>query len=780
MVLVFIGLTVGYTCSIFMIYYFLYEINYDHYHQNKDRIYRVISEHEEYEVSVPLTSIKLGPALQNDLPEIDDFVRIYTINNTWIKHKEDYIPEEFFVCADPTISNIFTIDILEGNKQNLITPGSVIISERMKNKYFPLEDPVGKYIEVKTRYRTFALAITGVFKDLPPNSTFKANFITHFHHAREHLRVGFEKNGYPAPESWVDAYYQTYILLKRNTNIKHLSAKLPDFSSRHLPEFLMVNFKLQPLLKIYFESDELVNNNTPQGKKKIIYTLLFVAFMILIVASVNYVIFSIANGLSKIKEIGIKKTFGATKQQLQIRLFGESIMISVFCLLLSILIISLLIPVLRNDFQLDISPILMHKPLFWILIFILSCLIGIVAGGYTSVYLLKQPANSILSGNFRIGGLKTKFLNYLLLFQIVIFSGLIVSTLIINKQIRFSLDRELGFDKKSLLVLEGFNKDNIDHLESFKHYLLSSKNILKISGALSPSPPSKLLMFLPFYPASNPENKLLIDLLYVDYEFIETLQLELIEGRSFSEEYSDDMKNVVIINKQGVKDLGLTDPVGERLDLGDGEIVTIIGVIEDFCVKTIHERTRPLLLYVYPNSADKLYILVSSSHASEALKFIRNSWYLFLPSSPFTVMQYEDAQRKQYSDEFSLLRILVLLTIIAILLSCFGLYSIIQYTSSKKLKEIAIRKVFGASVENIFFSLLKSYMFLVIMGTMIAVFISNYLVNRWLDNFAYTPKVTLIPYLETFLLTLFIVFGTLVYQIIKASRTKPVVLLHYE
>jgi len=767
-----VGLTIGLASSFLILLYVLNETGYDKYHKKRNQIYRVITEYiDSWEQ--PGTACILAPTMKSDFPEIEFIARINTII-TSLKKGEEYINERYFRTADNDIFEIFTLPFLKGNpKTALADPFSVVISESMADKYFENQDPLGKVLTIMAMDEEIQLTVTGVMKDIPENSTYKADFIGTTELAIKYWGKRFNNKNFTV--DWSATYFgQTYILLPKNCKASELEQKFSGFEKKYLPEGFRMKFHLQPLTDVYLKSSHFMNNRGAIGNIKNVYIFSFIGLFILIIACINYIILSTARSATRSKEIGIRKVIGAGRKNLAKQILGESVIVSFISLPIALLLVHLLLPTVNQLFNKELIINYTQNWQFIIGFIFVTLFVGLISGSYIAFYLSSFRPVEVLKSKINTGITKSVYRRILITVQLIIFIVLILGTGIIFRQIHYANNKDMGFNKEGIVIIYYDDDEFRRRYESFKNEVAKNPNIINVSGAMF-SPPYNGGMEWDVPGVDDPSQVTKVEGLAVDFNYIETYEFKLKEGRSFSREFPSD-SSAIILNETAVKELGLVDPVGKKINNR-----TIIGVIKDFHLHSFHMEIKPMIIDIMRlKYAREVVVRIHPGKISETISFLEDKWEEFAPDSPFEYSFFDDALEQLYREEQIFGKIISIFTFLAIFIASLGLFGLSLFIAEQRTKEIGIRKVFGSSVSRIFKLISKEFILMVLIANLIASPIAYYFMNKWLENFAYRTKIEIWLYIVAVALSMFIVLITMSFQTLKAAYTNPAESLRYE
>lgn len=783
-----IGLAIGITCVLFILLYVQHELSYDRYHEKADRIYRLAvsirmggNELERAIVGAPTAA-----ALVNDFPEVEDAVRLRSGGNWYVRYGETTYKETAFIFADANVFKIFSIPLLQGDSITALTePNTLIISQTAAKKYFGSDDPVGKTLNLDNNVD---FRVTGVFQDIPSYSHFHWDFIGSM--------VSMEKK---MVMEWTSLDVYTYLLLGVGADSSVLEAKFPGMVEKYCDrEFKAFTGKvyaqlkesgtkweyfLQPLTSIHLHSDlgfELESN----GDIKYITIFSTIALFCLLIASINFINLSTARSAKRAKEVGIRKVVGSARSQLIVQFITESVLMSVAALFGTLVLVRFLQPFFHSLIGSKIDIHFLAHPSQLLILAGVIVLVGIIAGIYPAFVLSSFRPVSVLKQQMK-GGARTHWLrSALVVFQFLTSIVLIIGTLIIHNQMRYIQNKDLGFQKEQILVVQdAFILGQ--RIDAFKEELKQSPDVVSAT-ITSYLPVLSNRRVRSIFPEGSREQKgfIAIQAWRVDHEFIRTFNMNIVQGRDFSREFSTDSM-ATIINETAANMLGWDNPIGKRIGVagssrsGKYQYFTVVGVVRNFHFDSMREAIMPLALYLQPSS-EFLAVCLRAENVSEQIHSIRELWNKYLPGYPFEFSLLDDRFDNLYKSELRSGRILSIFSALAVIISCLGLFGLSAYTAEQRTKEIGIRKVLGATVPEILLLLSKEFSRLVSIGFLIAAPLSYFLMRNWLRDFAYRTSINIWPFLISVTLALFIAFVTVSYYTIRLALSNPAESLRYE
>ena len=755
------------------------ELSYENFHKNKDRIYRAAVGFGSGGSSMTLAGAMpaLGPAAVESFPELESYTRFYAAYNSVfdIDSAKSFRQEDVYF-TDSTVFKVFTFPLLRGNPATaLLAPNSIVLSESTAEKFFGKTDPMGRTIKFNGKT---LLTVTGIMEDVPENTQIRAKaFISYSTH--EALRGEI-----PVWNSFGSDY--TYFLANENLNPVEFEKKLSGLLAKNTNENFaeMMTFNIQPFSEIYLKS-KLMGELQPQGNLDYIYLFSIISGLVLIISCMNFMNLSTVRSLKRAREVGLRKTLGASRADLVKQFLGESISITLISVLLSFLLFELFNPYLTEFLGKNISGSAFADYHFYLIVLGLIVFVGIAAGLYPAFFLSKfQPVESI-KGNFKSSrsGILTRKALVFLQNSITIF--LIAGTIIIYKQLNFMRDTDLGFDKNHVLILK-YSPNSVD--ASAKYEVLRSEleklsAVKAVSGAYTvPGTNNKEQQSIKR--PGETEFKM-VQANGVDYGYLQTLGISLKSGRNFSEERSTDARQSIIINETAQKLLNLTNPVGERVSIPSGDSdgsrdVTIIGVCEDFHLFSFRDVIEPMFLYINPERYYSVAVKFAADDPLNAIKQIKSVWEKVFPDEQLEYDFLENQYDALYESEEKTVDLFTVFSILAIVIAALGLFGLSSFSTEQRRKEIGVRRVLGAETSELMIQFAGEYVKWVLAANILAYPAIYFALNEWLSNFAYRIDVDLLSLIISSLIALLIAAGTVSAQTFKAASEKPVDSLRYE
>ena len=777
-----LGLAIGIAGCVLIVLFVYDELSFDQYHQNKDRIYRLaVSETAEGRIDISAKSpAAWGPVLVQEYPEIEAITRIRPPASRWlIRYGEKRFYEEHFVFADSTVFEVFTIPLVQGNANSaLAEPHSVVLSESMAKKYFGDENPIGKVITGDDKYE---FSVTGIMRNLPDNSHFHFDFLASF--------ASLAPNGLYGEPSTMQNHYNslfTYILLRNGAAPKDLERKLPGFLDKHLSEQLetlgiaMTPF-LQPLTSIHLHSN-LTGEFESNGKIMYVYIFSTLAGFVLLIACVNFMNLSTARSARRAQEIGIRKVLGVKRNQLITQFMGESILYSLIALIVALGLVHLFLPQFNH---LSGKTLEINYNSTWFVPTLISIAIatGIVAGGYPSFVLSSFKPVAVLTGALKAGASHSSLRKLLMVFQFVVSIVMIVGTVVVLDQLEYMQNKNLGFDEENVVVVRLPDPEAIQRYPAFKNAVLQYPEVIDVSSDSSvPGYEANLSVIQP--EGFQEDQNVSVQTIWADFDYIETLGIEVKSGRSFSRDRPTDA-NSILINEAAARAFGWDDPVGKTFRYpgprGFSPPIEVTGVISDFHSQSLHQPIEPLMIMASPWTSSYVVIRLDGNEKYRGLEILKDQWGRTYPEHPAMDFSFLDENLDQlYHAEQRLGSVFVAGAMLSILIACLGLLGLSSFMAEQRTKEIGVRKVVGASITNIVLLLSKDLTMLILVAFVIAAPIGYFGLQAWLENFAYRIEIDVWVFVFSGFVAMVIAWFTIGFQAIKAAEANPVVALQSE
>jgi len=774
-----IGLVLGITAFLLIMIWVGYETSYDKFNDNKDRIQRLCVDFEAGSHMIyPMTMPAAGPLLIEDFPEIENAARLEAPTRANIKIGEESFVETGVCHADNSIFEIFTFPLIDGDPGSvLINPFTVVISESMVQKYFKNSDPIGKTLEIDGRG---PFTITGVFKDIPQNSHFSFNIAASFE--------TFYSEDKDLMENWFHIQFFTYLLFAENADIDNFAAKLPEFVDKYLGETLesfgaKLDLFLQPLTSIHLYS-ELAGDLARQSDINQLYLFIAIALFVLLIACINFINLSTANSTVRSKEIGMRKTVGSGPWQLILQFMVESIILCFLAMLISISLVEIIRPYLYNVFGSHVDLTFISPAGMVIFVLSFPIIVGILAGSYPAFYLSQLKPIMILKSGIYKSGHKPRVRSILVIFQFSISIILIVATLTIFNQINFMKLSNPGFQEESMIVIPGVRQISKTSSHDVLKQSLEQMQEIETAGFSSLFPGrgiQKAIMYPEGFSQDQPQ---MGEKLFIDADYINALGIEMVEGRNFSAEMKTDSEKSVMINETAAHKFGWKNAIGKTFTIpsrdGESYKMEVVGVVKDFHSTSLHEPIEPLIIYNNVNRTNFMVIKTRSEDISRTIESIKKQIKQLAPDHVMKYYFLDETLDSMYRQDQQIARLALYFSVLTILLGCLGLLGLTTFLVQNRNKEIGIRKVLGSSVLDIVVLFTKEFCKWVVIAILISWPVSYFIMNKWLQSFAYRDNIGVSVFLISAGISLLIAIVTVSSQTIKTAMANPVDVLNYE
>lgn len=785
-----LGLSIGMACSIIIFLFIFDELSYDIFNEKADQIYRIgiDAEMQGSRMKGFITGAPVGRTFVNEIPEVINSTRIIKAqikqDDAIVKYGDKKFIEENIFFVDSSFFNIFDVQFVEGYAKSILNnPNQIVITESIAKKYFNDQDPVGKSLTILDN----EYLIQAVVKDCPSN--------THFHYKILASLVSLSiANG----EGWMsNDYSYTYLLLDKGSDVKKVKNEMLEVALKYIePELQNLfgvsleqfknagntfDYVLQSLKDIHLKSH---TDYEIEANSSIVYVYIFsiIAVFILFIAIINFMNLSTARSATRAKEVGLRKVIGAQRRNLFYQFLFESIIMSLISLIVAMVITESVLGVFNSFTLKDLSIGYFSNYYVLPLLLLLAIAVGVVSGLYSASYLSSSKILNVLKGKVLSGGNNSWFRSTLVIFQFAISITLFICTIVIYSQLKLLRNKDIGFNKKNIVVIEKANALGAS-FDSFKNELESNPVVKSVSA--TSTLPSRMYGGLPIAVEGDKDNKSYGPrMMSTDPDFAKTYQLKIKEGRFFSEDFATDTF-AVVLNESAVKEFGLQKPVvGKRLIttfFGSTYHWEIIGVVKNFNFRSLHQDVGPLVIASpFLNGTNLISVKFKSGINKESLDFIHEKWDKFVTNTPLDYSIMEDDFDNMHKEEFRTGDVFIIFSILAIFIACLGLFGLASFIAEQKTKEIGIRKALGASVSKAVTLLLTQFTKWVLWANVIAWPISYFLMKKWLMNFAYQVEIKWWVFIVSGILALFIAVITVGFQAIKVATANPVNSLRYE
>jgi len=775
-----LSLAIGIASCIVIFLFVQDESSFDNFHTKGTHIYR-LDEVQTFNGTKPqkvaLSMPGMGPAMLADFPEVKSFTRFHTRGKRLYESESKQFLIDQSVAVDSTFLNILDFKLLIGDRLTALDlPNSMVITEETALKFFKsTEHAIGNSLS----HNDQAYKITGVLMDVPENS-----------HLQFDILISMATITSENPEfndRWGSNFLNTYLVLESDVDLNNLESKFDDFLIRHMENETITDYYklfLQPLNKVHLGSTDIEhdynNHRKFNGSYLDVFTL--VGIFILIIASVNFMNLTTARSSHRWKEIGVRKSVGAQKSQLFLQFMSESILLSFLALIFGFLLNLLFIPLLNGFIDRQLTMLTLFDNSFTLLaIVVVSLTLGLVAGLYPSLYMTAFKTANVLKGGQKTTN-KSIFKSSLIIVQFGLAVAMIVSTLIVIRQLNFMKNKDIGFDIEQMLVVD-MNGEANDKFDILKQELKNNIHVLGVTASGQRIGNNfhqwgfKVKTDTGLY-EMTPSN------VHVDYDYMDVYGIKLKDGRGFSQEFSTDNGLAFVVNEALAKELGLEKPIGTSAGHSwypDDSLGSIIGVTEDFNFNSLHHKVNTLSMVVHPDwGYDEMSIKIHGDNVQEAVDDIRGIWEQHVTDWPFQYTFLDEHFEELYESDQQMTSVVTIMAILAIAIACMGLFALAAITTERKIKEVGIRKVLGASVVHITYVLAKGFLVLIVIAFFIASPITYYLLEKWLENFAFRVDISIMLFIAGGVLAIFIALATMSYHIIKSALGNPIKALRYE
>jgi predicted permease len=774
------GLAIGMACAIVIMLWVQNELSYDRFHENRDTLFRVAAfasfpNRSGHSVIGPPP---LAPSLKEEFPEIIQSTRLDDCPRLVFKNQNKVFYEQKGLLADPSFLEMFTFPLIQGDPQTALSdPFSIILTEKTAIKYFGDENPVSKTLMVEGHPMT----VTGLMKNVPENSHMQFDFVLPFE-----IKRGLGEN----LDYWGNSNSYAYVQLHEQAIPSEVDIKIENYLRDKLAEvFQMENpydikMYLQAISDIHLSSHIKDQAYAVVSDRKYVYVFSVVAFFILAIACINFMNLFTARSMKRAKEIAMRKVVGSKRSQLVKQFLTESLLFSFVSLLVAVVVVQLFLPLSQNLLNKNLIMNLLDFRFVAALLSI-TFLTGILAGSYPALFLSSFSSIRILKGIDQRAGGQLWVRKFLVIVQFSLSIILIVATMIIYKQINFMQTTDLGFEKDNVVFMP--LKGNIGkQYETFKNELLQESSILSISAKNShPLQESDYTMDIQ-WPGKDPSQRILMEVTGVDYDYIETMKLELKQGRNFSREYPTDAGGAYILNERAVQLMDLESPLGKEIEVWRQKGV-VVGIVRDAHFRSLKQKIEPQIQYLYPdldtsdmNEFGVILVKIKGGQIPEALELLERAWKKIEADYPFEFGFLDQSVDNQYRSETKISKIINIFALLGLFISCLGLFGLASFMAEQRTKEIGIRKVLGASASQVLIMLSKDFTKWVALASLAAWPLAYFILSNWLGEFAYRVNISIAIFLLATCFALLVALLTVSYQALKAAASNPVQALRYE
>ncbi|MBT5874035.1 MAG: FtsX-like permease family protein [Candidatus Latescibacteria bacterium] len=724
----------------------------------------------------------MADALRVDFPEIPQIVRLYPQDGTLVEHEGETFSERSFMYVDPNFFDMFSFNLIEGDPNTVLRdPYTMVLTPETGRRYYGNKSPVGQSLTVRVDEYT----ITGLVEPAPGNSHFSFDFLAS-------MAVSQQEFSRIVLENWGEMTSFTYVALSEKIRPADLEARFPAFLEKNMSEGSS-EFRelfLHPLADIHLNSHT-SNELGANGDITYVYAFSAIAFVVLLIACINFMNLTTARSANRAKEVGLRKVVGAYRGQLIQQFLGEVIILALIGMVLAVLLVYAVLPAF-NEFvakELTIDPAENAGMLLMFTAIVLFA--GIIAGSYPAIFLSRFRPVEVLKGSLATGSGGSVLRKILVICQFSVSIFLLVVTAIVYDQLNYARSIDLGYDEEHVLVLSSPGSLRAKY-QQFGNDLRTNPNIVLSAGS-SRVPPGRLSSSIGTRPEGVPENdRVGMQTIWTDFDFIELLGLEIAAGRSFSRDFPSDVSGAFVINESAAARIGWTAQEAIGKGFGSSEITDwdegqwtqrdgqVIGVVNDFHFESLHDEIVPTVYFVAPNMASNFLIRIEPGEIQETVAFIESTWQRYVPNQPFQYRFLDEAFDTLYRTEERQMTLFGIFAGLAILVGCLGLVGLASFTAQQRTKEIGVRKVLGATVPNILYLLSREFSILVLLANVIAWPMAYYVMSLWLQDFVYRVDMGVGSFAAASVLALAIAWITVSTQALRAATTDPIKALRYE
>ena len=773
------GLAIGLAASLLIANYVIYELSFDNFYSNRKHIYRLLFSDDKGQ-TFGKASYVAGPELKDHFSQVRQYVRFY---NFWgpntVRYNDEIFSEHKLLYTDSTVFKVFGFPFIKGSPENALrNPNSIVITQSMASKYFGEEDPVNKILIIDNTYN---YQVTGVIKDIPANSHIHFDFLVN-----DDSRIG----QFDFRNSWGFNEVTSYVLLSPENSTGEIQPAIQKFFHQQIGKELPSSEKeqtdkyhlyLQPLWEVHLFSSSFRDNLEPQGNISFVIIFSAIALLIILIATFNYVNLTTAFTLNRLREFGLKRVIGAGRGKILLQHIIESMLIILIALGIGVIIREIAWSPFSTMMGIGEVTSFGNKLMILLPVAGLIVLIGIISGTYLGIILLRHSTLETLKGKNYIGTRKSPLKRFSIIAQFSATIILVICTLIINGQLKYLQHENLGFNPGQLIRVDMNNNDEVKNFNVLKNNLQKNPGILGVSES-SGVPPNQYHnsdVDIPEDPGTESVN---MKNFFCDEGFINLLGMEIVKGRNFSPDIPSDRNHAFILNETAVRELGLKNPIGVRLKDGWGNKTgKVIGVVKDFHFKSFRDKIGPAIFSL--DDFHNIYCMVvkiSPEDVAGTLSFIRNEWKSVNPGWPFVYHFVDEDFARLYLKDRQTGQVISFFAVIALFISCFGLYGLVSFMTENRNREIGIRKINGATAGNIISLFTGNFIRWIALAFIFSAPVAWYFMSQWLNNFAYKIDIHWWVFVLAGLATMIIAVLTIGFKTWQAARRNPVEILRYE
>ena len=773
-----LGLTIGITFSLFLIFYITDELSYDRYHEKSDRIFRIASYIQEKDKNTDwaITQMPLGPTLKKDYPEVEEMVRLQARERTLFKNGDNNFYETKIYYADSTIFKVFTHKFFEGNSATALSgPNTIVITKSLAEKYFGKNtSAVGKTL--RTVYDLYT--VSAVINDVPRNSHIRYDMLISMSSL---LRGPNQDNQF----NWGNFNNFTYVLMKPGTSATAFNKKLAPMYDKYMASIftqfnVKIHYGVQPITAIHLHSD-LEQEPEELGSMSYIWIFSAVAFFMLLIACINYMNLTTARSARRAKEIGIRKVTGSTKSQLVLQFLSESLLTAFVAVLLSVLLIMILLPFFNSVSGKVFTLSTVLQPANILILLGIVLFTGLVGGSYPAFYLSSFTPVSVLKGSLSKASGNVNLRRTLVVLQFTISMIMLICTWVVYSQLSYLQKKDLGFNKDQVMTVTiNTGQDERPKISAMNNDFRSLSEIKEVgTGNSYPGSPNLNLNLFTIQTNTSYVDKG-IECYGIDEHYLDVLNIPVVKGRNFSG--LGDTLHSIMVNESMVKHFKWDNAIGKRVKFpGDtsSNYLEVVGVVKDFNQKSLYNPIAPLLLFYGPNS-NIIQLKMNTSNISAAIAKVEGSWKKYFPQLPFEYKFLDQDFNSQYAADQKRGKIFAAFSMLTIIITCLGLLGLTAFTTQQRQKEISIRRVMGASIIQVVSMITKNYLWLALISALIAFPVAWYFMSNWLHIFPYNTGLSVIPFLVSAFVIVVTASATTMFYSTKAALANPATSLRTE
>ncbi|MCK5148531.1 ABC transporter permease [bacterium] len=751
-----IGLAIGLAATMLILMWVQDELSYDRFHEKLPRLYRAFT-HQVYSGQVfnfRDTPAPLSAALESEFPEVERAITLLVTRGGVVEYNDRRFDEDAICFASSGFFDLFTFPLIKGEVgEQFKSKSSIMITEETAEKYFGDDSALGKVL----RFGEADFEVSGVLKNIPRQSHLQFDFVLPFENSADLAGINLE--------NWYSNWPSTYILLKQGADATRFAAKIEGVIKAHA-EHSAASVWMQPVSRTWLY-------RLTGEKAGMHYVQIFsaVAFFVLLIACINFMNLSTAKAANRAKEVGLRKVFGAFRQKLIIQFYSESIILAVLALGIALLLVVIGLPLFNQLSGKEMSLTILKDVEIWGLFLAITLLTGVVAGSYPALVLSAFKPASILGRRFTSSSGGVLFRRVLVIVQFTLSVALVIGTSVVREQIRYIQAKDLGYDNKNLLVLRLRG-------EGREKYSVFKTELLKLSGVEGVTGTDKLPIYGGNSTASynwdgkDPEFSVLINQVRCDFDYINEMGMTMALGRDYSRHSSGDIGHSYILNETAIQRMGLDDPVGKIFGK-EGRMGSIVGVVKDYHFANLQNEIEPLVMMVDPERIQYLLVRLDADEIAAGQKAVEATWNHVNPNFDFESRFLEDVMSFFSTEERQTEQIIAFFTVLAIVISCLGLFGLAAFMAQKRAREIGIRRVLGASTQGLVYVMSREFIVLVVTANVVAWPAAFFMMNRWLNNYAYHTTMSWSLFVVAGISSIGIAFLTVSFQSIKAALMNP-------